>query len=149
MSVQSEILSQAIAAIQGLNLAGSPTVLGRKRFIVNEDDTFPLVIVCPEPEEEEGEDEMELTLVMSYPLFVGIALSPGNLEDSTQETDMFTYRQTIRRALRSVNVLTPSECTVLNVRASLNPQFDRPASLDRMDASGMIFTYTIAEPRVT
>lgn len=149
MTVWGDILTHAQDALEALGLTGDPDVHIRKANFILKDDEFPMINLFPLPEQETGEDFTELTVGMIYPLGVGIVLSPGVLLGSTEETSMLEYRQAIRRCLRSVRVVAPSECSVMNVKVTTNPEFDPVGRRDNIDVSTMIFTYEIQEPRIT
>jgi hypothetical protein len=148
MSNFGTITSQMQAAIIALSLPDNPNVVIRKRFTNHNDDAFPLVVVWPEPEFETGEDETEESLIVGYPAGVGIMLDSGSELDGSREEYMMNYRQQIRQALRSVKVVIPPGSTqVVNVKAELNPIFDRSGHRINLDTSAMIFTYFVQESR--
>lgn len=147
MSVASNLMLSVAGTISGLTLPFTPTVARRKRLEVHEKDSLPLILVVPETESEEGEDESELSLLISYPFLVAIIVPSDNI-DTVSMTNMQDARETIRRALRSVNAVADPTSPVINVRADLDPAFDRSAVKDNLDVSAMTFTYTVQEPRI-
>lgn len=155
MSLYSQILTQVQTAVGALvtagALTGSPNVVSRKRFVVLDNDvdqdTFPLIVISPLEEQEIGEDGTEQALFLEYPVFIGIAMTPGSELDGAQENLMLTYREAIRLKLRNVNIISLGTAFCTNVRADLRPAFDRPSSRLSLDTSAMIITYDIQEPR--
>lgn len=140
-------MSQAVAAIRAAD--HDLNVVARKKFTVEAQDEFPLVVVWPEIEEETGEDHSEYEVEMLFPIGVAIVLDSSSLVNHAELTDMLTLRQNLRRALRSVKVVAPSPpATITGVRAILNTAFDRAGIRDNLDVSTMIFVYTVQEPRI-
>lgn len=148
-SVFESILSQVKDTITALNLSGTPTVLVRKKFIIHESDEAPLVIVSPLTEGEAdgvGGSGFEEALDIMYPVLVAIVTETGQLLTASGNA-MLAYRQSVRRALRSVKVLSIPLAPCNNVHCDLNPPFDLQAGRDNLDVSAMVLTYTVNEPR--
>ncbi len=148
MSIYETILDQVRAVVDAVVLSGSPTVIRRKTFSIQEKDPKFLIIVSPRQESEQGEDEFENCLFVEYPVLIGITTGSGNLLDGSSEDLMLTYREKIRKAVRSINAISPGE-PVVNVSVNTKPVFDRPALRDNRDVSAIEVTYTIQEPRNT
>lgn len=148
MSIYETILDQVRAAVDALPLSGSPIVLRRKTFSIQEKDPKYLIVVSPRQESEQGEDEFENCLFVDYPVLIGITTGGGNLLDGDTEDLMLTYREKIRIAVRSVLTVAPGH-PVMNVSVNTKPVFDRPALRDNRDVSAIEVTYTIQEPRNT
>lgn len=151
-SVFGDILTQAKANLDSITYPATTSVLLRKSLTIEQQDTLPLIILAPGQEREIGnQEESEYTVGIDYPIHVGIALNPGLDIDGAEEFNMLTYRELVRRSLRSVNTVLPtsSPCSVVNVSADLSPAFDRPARQDNFDWSAITVTYTVLEPRNT
>lgn len=144
-SVYGTILTQVKSAIESLNLT-DVTVKVRKKMIIHDDDVQPQVLVVPLTESE-VDDGMEEGLMVDYPVLIVISMLTGNILDGSSELLMLTYRQAIRRLLRSVRVINVLEAPCTGVRAELNPAFDFAAGRDNQDVSGMVITYEVQEPR--
>lgn len=148
MSTYQTIIDQLIAALQTTadTLTGTPNVVKRKKFTIEEADPQYLVVVSPAGEQEVGSDEFENTLYIDYGVLIGITTGQGQELDGSFEDLMLTYRETIRLVARSVNVVTPN-IHVTNVACNLQPPFSLPAIRDNRDVSSLLVTYTVQEAR--
>jgi hypothetical protein len=146
VSIYEELLDQVRSVVDAIVLTGNPTVVRRKRFTIMEQDPKFLIVVSPTTEIETEEDTFENALIMAYPIVVGITTGSGNLADGTSEDLMLTYRQAVRRALRSLGAVAISQ-PVIDVSSNSKPAFDLPAARDNRDVSAIEITYFVQEPR--
>lgn len=117
----------------------------RKRTILLQEDTLPLIIVSP-GQETIGAEAFENTVEYLYSIEISIIRAGNRVYEADVQT-LFDLRQSIRNAL--FQPLLSGAATVYDCELETNPAFEVVSGqASNYDISGMVITYKSVETRI-
>jgi len=123
-----------------------PTIVIRKRPILLQEDTLPLIIISP-GQDSIGDEAFNNTVVYNYSVEVSI-IQAGNRVYEADVATLFDLRENIRNQL--FQPLLGGAVTVYDCQLETNPAFEVVSGqASNYDISGMVITYKSVETRIS
>jgi len=149
VSVAADVITATLAVVNGLSLSPTPTVAVRKRLMLLDGETPPLVVVSV----GDGEQVEQLctragarTFLVSYPVSIGLVFK--SLGKTAGNDTLRAWRESVRAALLDwMSGLRSSGLpTVADVTAAGKSVFDPAGVMSQgLDVAEMTFTVTAVE----
>jgi hypothetical protein len=123
-----------------------PTIVIRKRPILLQEDSLPLIIVSP-GQDSIGDEAFNNTVEYNYSVEISI-IQAGNRVYEADVATLFDLRENIRNRL--FQPLLGGAATVYDCQLETNPAFEVVSGqASNYDISGMVITYKSVESRIS
>lgn len=123
-----------------------PTIVIRKRPILLQEDTLPLIIISP-GQDSIGDEAFNNTVEYNYSVEISI-IQAGNRVYEADVATLFDLRENIRNQL--FQPLLGGAVTVYDCQLETNPAFEVVSGqASNYDISGMVITYKSVESRIS
>lgn len=143
-SVFFEIISAVRDRVKALPKANNCVI--RKRPILLQEDSLPVIIISP-GQEQVAEEAFNNTVVYNYSVEISI-IQAGNRVYEADVATLFDIRQSIRNAL--FQPLLDGAVTVYDCQLETNPAFEVvTGQASNYDISGMVISYKSVETRIS
>ncbi len=143
-SVFWDILSSTKTRVEAV--ANVPTVKIRKKPVLVQEDSLPLILITP-GKERIGDEGFDSLVEYIYEVQVTLIRAGNRIYESDVES-FLELRQGIRQALYQPSL--PGAATVLDVNMETSPPFDIVSGdSNNYDISGIIVRYKSIEQRVS
>lgn len=127
-------------------IAGVPTVVIRKRPVLTQEDTIPIIIISP-GEERVGMEAFPVTVEYRYTVQISI-VQPGNRVYEADVSTLLDLRQSIRNTM--YQPFLDGSAEVYNCFLDMSPAFDVVSGdSSNYDVTGMVLTFHSIESRVS
>lgn len=126
-------------------IPGVPTVVIRKRPILTQEDSVPLIIISP-GEERVGMEAFPITVEYRYTVQISIIQAGNRIFDADVST-LLDLRQSIRNIM--YQPFLDGSTTVYNCFMDMSPAFDVVSGdSSNYDVTGMVLTFHSIETRI-
>lgn len=126
-------------------IPGIPSVVIRKRPILTQEDTVPIIIVSP-GEERVGMEAFPVTVEYRYTVQISI-IQPGNRIFDADVSTLLDLRQSIRNIM--YQPFLDGSATVYNCFMDMSPAFEVVSGdASNYDVTGMVLTFHSIETRI-
>ena len=126
-------------------IANVPPIVIRKRPILLQEDTLPLIIISP-GQDSIGDEAFNNTVEYNYSVEVSV-IQAGNRIYEADVATLFDLRENIRNQL--FQPLLGGAVTVYDCQLETNPAFEVVSGqASNYDISGMVITYKSVETRI-
>jgi len=126
-------------------IPGVPTVVIRKRPILTQEDSVPLIIISP-GEERVGMEAFPITVEYRYTVQISIIQAGNRIFDADVST-LLDLRQSIRNIM--YQPFLDGSTTVYNCFMDMSPAFDVVSGdASNYDVTGMVLTFHSIETRI-
>lgn len=143
MTIFWQILDSVRDRIQ--SLPGSHNVVIRKRPVLIQEDTVPIIIISP-GEEKVGMETFPITVEYRYTVQISI-VQPGNRIFEGDVSTLLDLRQSIRNIM--YQPFLDGSTSVYNCFMDMSPAFDVVSGdSSNYDVTGMVLTFHSIETRI-
>ncbi len=126
-------------------IPGVPTVVIRKRPILTQEDSVPLIIISP-GEERVGMEAFPITVEYRYTVQISI-IQAGNRIFDADVSSLLDLRQSIRNIM--YQPFLDGSTTVYNCFMDMSPAFEVVSGdSSNYDVTGMVLTFHSIETRI-
>jgi len=126
-------------------IPGVPTVVIRKRPILTQEDSVPLIIISP-GEERVGMEAFPITVEYRYTVQISIIQAGNRIFDADVST-LLDLRQSIRNIM--YQPFLDGSTTVYNCFMDMSPAFEVVSGdSSNYDVTGMVLTFHSIETRI-
>ena len=126
-------------------IPGVPTVVIRKRPILTQEDSVPLIIISP-GEERVGMEAFPITVEYRYAVQISIIQAGNRIFDADVST-LLDLRQSIRNIM--YQPFLDGSTTVYNCFMDMSPAFEVVSGdASNYDVTGMVLTFHSIETRI-
>ena len=126
-------------------IPGAPSVVIRKRPVLTQEDTVPIIIVSP-GEERVGMEAFPVTVEYRYTVQISI-IQPGNRIFDADVSTLLDLRQSIRNIM--YQPFLDGSATVYNCFMDMSPAFEVVSGdASNYDVTGMVLTFHSIETRI-
>lgn len=126
-------------------IPGVPTVVIRKRPILTQEDSVPLIIISP-GEERVGMEAFPITVEYRYTVQISI-IQAGNRIFDADVSSLLDLRQSIRNIM--YQPFLDGSATVYNCFMDMSPAFEVVSGdSSNYDVTGMVLTFHSIETRI-
>jgi hypothetical protein len=126
-------------------IPGVPTVVIRKRPVLTQEDSVPLIIISP-GEERVGMEAFPITVEYRYTVQISIIQAGNRIFDADVST-LLDLRQSIRNIM--YQPFLDGSATVYNCFMDMSPAFEVVSGdSSNYDVTGMVLTFHSIETRI-